>query len=61
MVSEHAMLILILLLAVAVVVLAVGMMLYVGKLETRLKLIAERLEAPGAALNEALSRASSTK
>ena len=55
------MLILILLLAVAVVVLAVGMMLYVGKLETRLKLIAERLEAPGAALNEALSRASSTE
>lgn len=44
MISEHAMLILMLLLAVAVVVLAVGFMLYAGKVEGRLKGIAEQLK-----------------
>lgn len=44
MISEHAMLILMLLLAVAVVVLAVGLMLYAGKVEGRLKGVAEQLK-----------------
>lgn len=43
MVSEHAMLVLMLLLAVAVVILAVGLTLYAGKVEARLKCIEERL------------------
>lgn len=50
MVSEHAMLILMLLLAVAVVVLAVGLMIYAGKMGAQLKLMASRLDELGGAM-----------
>lgn len=49
MVSEHAMLVLMLLLAVAVVILAVGLMVYAGKMGAQLKSMATRIEELGAA------------
>lgn len=44
MISEHAMLVLMLILVIAVVVLAVGLMLYAGKVEGQLKDIAEQMK-----------------